>query len=119
MESGLCSSVLYFTVYYYIPVSKYTVKRVDEVVPHRHLVTQDQTTQVSNKFFDIRGRARTYDLQDYNLPLYHCATLSTLITITLGVPAKERKDCTVYVHTKYSVLIRCTVVNGLVSQHYK
>ena len=31
----------------------YTVKRVDEVVPHRHLVTQDQTTQVSNKFFDI------------------------------------------------------------------
>ncbi len=33
--------------------TKYTVKRVDEVVPHRHLVTQDQTTQVSNKFFDI------------------------------------------------------------------
>ncbi len=31
----------------------YTVKRVDEVVPHRHLVMQDQTTQVSNKFFDI------------------------------------------------------------------
>ncbi len=31
----------------------YTVKRVDEVVPHRHLVTQDQTTQVSNKFFHI------------------------------------------------------------------
>ena len=30
-----------------------TVKRVDEVVPHRHLVTQDQTTQVSNKFFHI------------------------------------------------------------------
>ncbi len=30
----------------------YTVKRVDEVVPHRHLVTQDQTTQVSNKFLD-------------------------------------------------------------------
>jgi hypothetical protein len=80
-----------------------TVKRVDEVVPHRHLVTQDQTTQVLNKFFHIhvkltvckcrtssteqesvkssvRGvRARTYDLQDYNLPLYHCATLSTLI----------------------------------------
>ncbi len=32
---------------------QYTVKRVDEVVPHRHLVTQDQTTQVSNKFFHI------------------------------------------------------------------
>ncbi len=31
----------------------YTVKRVDEVVRHPHLVTQDQKTQVSNKFFDI------------------------------------------------------------------
>jgi hypothetical protein len=31
----------------------YTVKRVDEVVPHPHLVTQDQNTQVSNKFFHI------------------------------------------------------------------
>jgi hypothetical protein len=31
----------------------YTVKRVDEVVRHPHLVTQDQNTQVSNKFFDI------------------------------------------------------------------
>jgi hypothetical protein len=30
-----------------------TVKRVDEVVRHPHLVTQDQNTQVSNKFFDI------------------------------------------------------------------
>ncbi len=29
----------------------HTVKRVDEVVPHRHLVTQDQTTQVSNLLF--------------------------------------------------------------------
>jgi hypothetical protein len=33
--------------------SSCTVKRVDEVVPHRHLVTQGQTTQVSNKFFHI------------------------------------------------------------------
>jgi hypothetical protein len=31
----------------------YTVKRVDELVRHPHLVTQDQKTQVSNKFFDI------------------------------------------------------------------
>ncbi len=31
----------------------YTVKRVDEVVPHRHLVTQDQTTHVWNKVSDI------------------------------------------------------------------
>ncbi len=30
-----------------------TVKRVDEVVRHPHLVAQDQKTQVSNKFFDI------------------------------------------------------------------
>ena len=39
---------------FYVYISLiYTVKRVDEVVPHRHLVTQDQTTQVSNKFFHI------------------------------------------------------------------
>jgi hypothetical protein len=30
---------------------EYTVKRVDEVVPHRHLVTQDQTTQVCREGF--------------------------------------------------------------------
>ena len=36
-----------------VVVPAHTVKRVDEVVPHRHLVTQDQTTQMSNKFFDI------------------------------------------------------------------
>ncbi len=37
-----------------------TVKRVDEVVPHRHLVTQDQTTQVSNKFFHIHVENFTF-----------------------------------------------------------
>ncbi len=31
----------------------YTVKRVDEVVPYPHLVTQDQFTQVSKKVSDI------------------------------------------------------------------
>jgi hypothetical protein len=30
-----------------------TVKRVNEVVRHPHLVTQDQFTQVSKKVFDI------------------------------------------------------------------
>ncbi len=40
---------------------------------------------------DAGGRARTYDLQDYNPPLYHCATLSTHITITLGVPKEDEK----------------------------
>jgi hypothetical protein len=37
----------------YSKPTRYTVKRVDEVVRHPHLVTQDQKTQVSNKFFDI------------------------------------------------------------------
>ena len=32
--------------------STYTVKRVDEVVRHPHLVTQDQFTQVSKKVSD-------------------------------------------------------------------
>ncbi len=31
----------------------YTVKRVDEVVRHPHLVTQDQNTQVLKKVSDI------------------------------------------------------------------
>ncbi len=34
-------------------ISNYTVKRVDEVVRHWHLVTQDQFTQVSKKVSDI------------------------------------------------------------------
>ncbi len=34
-------------------LGKYTVKRVDEVVRHPHLVTQDQFTQVSKKVSDI------------------------------------------------------------------
>jgi hypothetical protein len=34
-------------------ISRYTVKRVDEVVRRPHLVTQDQNTQVSNKVSDI------------------------------------------------------------------
>ena len=48
------------------------------------------------------GQARTYDLQDYNLPLYHCATLSyaTRITITLGV-ARKRKSLTVTRNSSY------------------
>ncbi len=40
-----------------------TVKRVDEVVPHRHLVTQDQTTQVSNKFFHIHVENFTVNIE--------------------------------------------------------
>jgi hypothetical protein len=42
--------------------SPHTVKRVDEVVPHRHLVTQDQTTQVSNKFFHTHVENFTINL---------------------------------------------------------
>ncbi len=53
------------TVRYIQPIFLiYTVKRVDEVVPHRHLVTQDQTTQVSNNFLD--DSRQTYCLQMSN-----------------------------------------------------
>ncbi len=48
----------------YNTLEHYTVKRVDEVVPHRHLVTQDQTTQVSNKFLD--DNRQTYCMQMSN-----------------------------------------------------
>jgi hypothetical protein len=47
----------------YRTVTSHTVKRVDEVVPHRHLVTQDQTTQVSNKFFHIHVENFTINIE--------------------------------------------------------
>jgi hypothetical protein len=40
-----------------------TVKRVDEVVRHPHLVTQDQNTQVSNKVFDIPEENFTINIE--------------------------------------------------------
>jgi hypothetical protein len=83
----------------------YTVKRVDVVVRHPHLVTQDQFTQVSKKVSEIPEEnftinielivykcrtssteleffksstawARTCNLHIHNLLLYHCATLT-------------------------------------------
>jgi hypothetical protein len=40
-----------------------TVKRVDEVVRHPHLVTQDQNTQVLNKVFDIPEQNFTINIE--------------------------------------------------------
>ncbi len=39
------------------------VRRVDEVVRHQHLVTQDQLTQVSNKFSDIPAEDFTINIE--------------------------------------------------------
>jgi hypothetical protein len=41
----------------------YTVKRVDEVVRHPHLVTQDQFTQVSKKVSDIPAEDFTKNIE--------------------------------------------------------
>jgi hypothetical protein len=43
----------------------YTVKRVDEVVRHPHLVTQDQNTQVSKKVSDIPEENFTINIKLY------------------------------------------------------
>jgi hypothetical protein len=43
--------------------SIYTVKRVDEVVRHPHLVTQDQFTQVSKKVSDIAEENFTINIE--------------------------------------------------------
>ncbi len=40
-----------------------TVKRVDEVVRHPHLVTQDQFTQVSKKVSDIPEENFTINIE--------------------------------------------------------
>ncbi len=42
---------------------RYTVKRVDEVVRHPHLVTQDQFTQVSKKVSDIPAEDFTINIE--------------------------------------------------------
>ncbi len=44
-------------------ITVYTVKRVDEVVRHPHLVTQDQFTQVSKKVSDIPAEDFTINIQ--------------------------------------------------------
>ncbi len=54
----------------------YTVKRVDEVVRHPHLVTQDQNTQVSNKFFDIPVENFTINIELFR-HFSQCRTSST------------------------------------------
>ncbi len=51
-----------------------TVKRVDEVVRHPHLVTQDQFTQVSKKVSDIPEENFTINIE---LIVYKCRTSST------------------------------------------
>ncbi len=43
--------------------SPYTVKRVDEVVRHPHLVTQDQFTQVSKKVSEIPAEDFTINIE--------------------------------------------------------
>ncbi len=43
--------------------ANYTVKRVDEVVRHLHLVTQDQFTQVSKKVSDIPEENFTINIE--------------------------------------------------------
>jgi hypothetical protein len=45
------------------PYLTYTVKRVDEVVRHPHLVTQDQFTQVSKKVSDIPEENFTINIE--------------------------------------------------------
>jgi hypothetical protein len=44
-------------------IRPYTVKRVDEVVQHPHLVTQDQFTQVSKKVSDIHAEDFTINIE--------------------------------------------------------
>jgi hypothetical protein len=44
-------------------LNRHTVKRVDEVVRHPHLVTQDQNTQVSNKVSDISEENFTKNIE--------------------------------------------------------
>ncbi len=53
----------YFETVFSSKVCAHTVKRVDEVVRHPHLVTQDQNTQVSNKVSDISEENFTKNIE--------------------------------------------------------
>jgi hypothetical protein len=44
-------------------IKLYTVRRVDEVVRHQHLVTQDQFTQVSKNFSNIPAEDFTINIE--------------------------------------------------------
>ncbi len=60
----------------------YTVKRVDEVVRHPHLVTQDQFTQVSKKVSDIQDENFTINIKLFQqnftfVELLRCKTFPT------------------------------------------
>jgi hypothetical protein len=56
---------------------RYTVKRVDEVVRHPHLVTQDQFSLVSEKVFGIPEEIFTINIELFLTDVYKCQTSST------------------------------------------
>jgi hypothetical protein len=63
MESAVIARTLWNSCYLLARFSAYTVKRVDEVVRHPHLVTQDQFTQVSQKVSDIPEENFTINIE--------------------------------------------------------
>jgi hypothetical protein len=69
MQATICvgplSNLLTLTVHNKVLITKtpYTVKRVDEVVRHPHLVTQDQNTQVSKKVSNISEENFTINIE--------------------------------------------------------
>ncbi len=76
---------------------RHTVKRVDEVVRHPHVVTQDQFTQVSKKVFDIPAEDFTI-----NIDLFlHTFTNVELVRQNWFVSKATSPGC----EPRYSVLL--------------
>jgi hypothetical protein len=93
-----------------------TVKRVDEVVRHPHLVTQDQNTQVSNKVSDIHVENSIINIElfqhfsqvielvryDYishvELIVCKCRTSSTELEFSKAACTAWARTCNLHIH---------------------
>jgi hypothetical protein len=82
------------------PLLIYTVKRVDEVVRHPHLVTQDQFTQVSKKVSDIPEENFTINIELFRQTFTNVELLrQNWIVSKLTSPGREPKISDLFSNT--------------------
>jgi hypothetical protein len=71
-------------------LGEYTVKRVDEVVQHPHLVTQGQFTQVSKKVSDIPEENFTKNIEVFRQTFTNVELLRQMLNVSkLTPPGRE------------------------------
>ncbi len=95
-----------------------TVKRVDEVVRHPHLVTQDQNTQVSNKFYYKYRTFSTFFTSDRTSSLWLHRLLFANVELLRQSLNFSKAACTAsartcYLHIHNPVLYHCATLSSL------